>query len=252
MSNAASNDKPPSVVIPQWAQGRPDMGQGGYSAGRFRQAIGQPVAVNFRAPIPIDTEMSVTQTNGGWELRCRSTDGQEQLIMDAVPTADVVSEFATTSVVTPDEAERARANFSATPEDHAAWRCFSCGLHEDSMNMHPGVLEGAEARMASDWTPPEWTVGDDGFVDLAVVWTVLDCAQGFHVGRTPVRRDAVTARYTTDLVSPVEAGRRYAVVAFDGNGSGRWEGRKRVAGANLFDDQGALVASSDSLWIATS
>ena len=241
------------VVIPSWAQGRPEMGQGGYSAGQFQKVIEEPVAVNFRAPIPLETPMSVTRTESGWDLRCPNDDGSDRLIMDAVPTAEVVAEFAVTEAVTPDVAERARANFTATTiEDHAAWRCFSCGLNDDTMKVHPGLLDGETARMASDWTPPDWTAADDGFVDRAVVWTVMDCAQGFHVGRVPERRDAVTARYTAEIVAPIEAGRRYSVVAFDGNGSGQWEGRKRVAGANIFDDEGTLVARSDSLWIATS
>ncbi|MCP5027047.1 MAG: hypothetical protein GY929_12260, partial [Actinomycetia bacterium] len=79
------------IVIPDWAQGRPGMGQGGFSAFRFAAAIGEPVAVNLRAPIPLLTPLNVVRTAAGWAL----LDG-DTLIMDAVPRAEILGQFTST------------------------------------------------------------------------------------------------------------------------------------------------------------
>ncbi len=202
---------PDSVSIPEWAQGRSGMGQGGYSAFHFGRIIGEPAAMNFRAPIPLETTMEVGAV--------------DTVIMDAAPRADGL--------------------------DHDAPLCFSCGTHEESMKVHAGLLDDGSGRFATDWTPPAWIADEAGRVDDAAIWTALDCSQGFYVSRHPADvLPAVTVRYAVEVIGEVWAGEHYAVVAFEGRWSRGWDGRKKGAGACLFDESGELVASSESLWVA--
>ena len=55
-------------------------------------------------------------------------------------------------------------------------------------------------------------------------------------------------RVEAEVYRPVTAGAEYAIVGFDGEGSG-WQGRKRMAAANIVDAEGGLVASAASLWV---
>lgn len=235
----------PMVTIPNWAQGRPGMGQGGYSAACFEAAVGKPLVINFRSPIPIETPMSIGETEEGWALR-----REDVLIMDAVPRDDRRVPFADTEPVGFELAAAGRANFSTEALEHEAPQCFSCGTRDGSMKVQSGLLPDGSGRSGSDWTPPDWTGDDHGRVVDAVVWTVMDCAQGFHIGRRPVDRRGVTVRYSVEVVADVRAGERYAVVAFDGHWEGGWDGRKRGAAANIFDAGGRVVARADSLWVA--
>ncbi|MCP3911348.1 MAG: hypothetical protein GY713_10370 [Actinomycetia bacterium] len=113
------------------------------------------------------------------------------------------------------------------------------------------VLDDGTGRFATDWTPPAWIADETGRVDDAAIWTALDCSQGFYVSRHPADvRPAVTVRYAVEVIGEVWAGEHYAVVAFEGRWSRGWDGRKKGAGACLFDESGELVARSDSLWVA--
>lgn len=228
------------VVIPGWAQGRPGLGQGGYSSARFALALPEPVDVNLRAAIPLDSPMAVVPTDSGWDLR-----RGEATIMQAVRRSTAGPLPRTEPVAVPDAAE-AMSRF-AGHDQHEAPVCFSCGLGEQSMRVWPGRLADGTPRVATRWVPPASVAGDDGVVDEAIVWTVLDCVQGFYVNYVPERHNSLTVRFAAEVVTPVRAGAEYAIVGF-GDGSG-WDGRKRGASANIFDADGNLVAAATSLWV---
>ncbi len=59
-----------SIRIGQRFQGPTGSGQGGWTAHRFAGAIGTPVDVSIRAPIPLDTDLRVVADpdSGGWWL----------------------------------------------------------------------------------------------------------------------------------------------------------------------------------------
>lgn len=231
-----------TVRIPRWAQGRPGFGQGGWSSAQFATAIGEPVTIDLRSGVPLEEDLAVLDVDGGWELRHGDT-----VIMAARPR-DVV--FATVQPVSIAEAVVARSGFDLDADSHNAPDCFSCGVREHTMRMHPGAVPGGEPRVASDWTPPAWVGDDDGVVDEAVVWTVMDCAQGFFVGRIPERRSALTVRYAAEVLAPVRVGQTYAVVAGPGHWPRGWDGRKRGAAAVVLAEDGTVVARADSLWVA--
>jgi hypothetical protein len=231
-----------TVRIPAWAQGRPGFGQGGWSSAQFAAAIGEPVTIDLRSGIPLDTDLTVAETDTGWELR-----HGDAVIMAARPR-DVT--FAAVEPLDVDAAAEARTRFALTEADHNAPDCFSCGVRGRTMHMHPGPVGHGELRVASDWVPPDWIGDATGAVDDAVLWTVMDCAQGFFVGHTLERRSALTVRYAAEVLAPVRVGARYAVIAGPGHWPQGWDGRKRGAAAVVLDEHGSVVARADSLWVA--
>ncbi len=231
-----------SIVIPAWAQGRVGRGQGGFAAYRFASAVGEPVVVSLRAPIPLEVALDVVPAEGGWELRHGAA-----TIMQAA--ARRPGGLPRTDPVAAADAAAAMAGFPGTDGEHEASGCFSCGLGERTMRVWPGLLADGTGRTATRWSPPAWVGGSDGRVDDAMAWTALDCVQGFFVNFSAgTRRNSVTVRFEAEVHRPIVVGGEYAVVGFDGEGGG-WEGRKRMAAANIFDAEGRLVASAASLWV---
>jgi hypothetical protein len=231
-----------TIVIPRWGQGRPGLGQGGYTSSRFQAAIGQPVAISLRAPIPLESEMQIVEVEGGWQLQ-----HNDALVMEATPST---IEFVDTESVTISSATDARSRFPVTAEEHNASSCLSCGFTERTMRVWPGLLADGTGRVATDWTPPEWAGNDAGIVHEHLVWMALDCTCGFYVGHHPERRNALTVRYAVEMLQPIEVGRTYVIVGHDGSWPGGWEGRKRGAASCVFDDAGNVVAHADSFWVS--
>lgn len=231
-----------SIVIPAWAQGRADRGQGGFAAHRFAAAVGEPVRVDLRAPIPLEVPLDVVSTQDGWELRHGAV-----AIMQAAPRPP--GGLPRTEPVAVADAAAAMAGFPGDDAEHEAAGCFSCGLGERTMRVWPGPLADGTGRTATRWSPPVWVDSGDGRVDDAMAWTALDCVQGFFVNfSVGPRRNSLTVRFEAEVYRPVTVGGEYAIVGFDGEGSG-WQGRKRTAAANIFDAEGRLVASAASLWV---
>lgn len=230
-----------TVNVPAWAQGRTGRGQGGYAAACFESAIGRPLSISLRAPIPLSSDLRVIEVPGGWELR----DG-ETVIMRGEPRT---TRWGATEPVTVHAAATARQRFTGHIE-HSAPECVSCGIGEKSMRVWAGVLDDGTNRVASDWVPPPWAADDTGVVHKHFVWMALDCTSGFFVSSTSAGRDAVTAQFAAETLTPLRAGETYVTIGFDGNWEGDWDGRKRGAGAAVFTTDGELVAQADSFWIA--
>lgn len=154
-----------------------------------------------------------------------------------------------TESVTVDAAAAARGRF-AGHDEHAAPECVSCGVGERSMRVWAGALDDGTNRFATDWIPPSWAADEDGVVLKQFIWMALDCTSGFFVSGTSADRNAVTVQFTVETLAPIHAGETYVMVGFDGNWVGGWDGRKRGAGAAIFDASGLLVAQADSFWVA--
>lgn len=237
-----------TLTIPAWAQGRTGLGQGGYTASRFELAVGQPLSIALKAPIPLETPMQVVEVGDhAWELRSGG-----DTIMGAVPSP---MSFARTESVNFADAIVARGRSNANSEDHVAPHCRSCGTDEGSMRIWPGALADGTNRVATDWTPPAWAGDESGVVDVGMVWMALDCTSGFFLGMSAPdadgnTRDAVTVQFAAQIVEPLLVGEQYVSVGFDGHWSGGWDGRKRGAGACVFDSSGQIVAQADSFWLS--
>ena len=246
-----------TLTIPDWAHGRPGMGQGGWGCGSFAAAIGEPVTIALRAPMPLETTLEVIAVEGGWQLV--APDGT--VVMEARPA--LIAAVQTTPVEVA-AATAARNRFDLSPDAHVARTCFSCGVHDDSMQVWPGSLQDGTGRVATVWWPPAERADASGIVDERVVWTVLDCTSGFYVSEPEPgelrqhsepepggaeRRHGVTVQYSVRLFEPVRANEPYVLVGHQGRFDAGWDGRKRGAGASMFDADGHLVAYADSFWV---
>ena len=244
-----SADLDAPLTIGGWFQGPTGQGQGGWTAAKVAERIAEPITVGLRAPIPLDVEMTIVETDAGWECRHGGS-----MILD-------INRWVPDTVVTPpvsvEEAEAARHRFLFGPADHPVPYCFSCGLQHDGMRVHAGPLGEAEGRdgeerFATDWTAPAWADGGDGVVDPAALWAALDCTSAFYVCCHPTIRAAYTASYAVEVFRPVEVGETLALVGFRGDGEPDWDGRKRVGASAAFDSRGLTVARTRSFWVALS
>ena len=231
------------IRIGSWFQGPTGSGQGGWAAHRFTTAIGEPVTVAIRRPIPLEVDMFIVDVDDdNWHLIDPSEPVNPVLIATRWQPA-----FSTTNPVSIDNAADARTRFPLHDE-HPVPVCFSCGLEPDTMRVHSGPLQ--DGRWATDWTVPAWAVNDTGAVDEGALWAAIDCAQAWYAGNAGGRCHAVTAQLAVDVPVALEPGATYALVAWNGTYSQDWDGRKRGAGGAVFASDGTCVAQSSSFWIA--
>ncbi len=230
------------IRLAEWFQGPTGSGQGGWTAQRVEAAVGEPVTVAIKRPIPLDTDMSVVEADDSWHLV--TADEPDEPILIARRWEAHFAETDTISVVT---ARDARTRFPLH-DDHPVPVCFSCGARSDSMKVHSGAL--ADGRWATDWTVPSWAVDASGIVDEGVLWAAIDCAQAWYVGNAGGRRHAVTVQLAVEMLAPLDPGATYALVSWEGSYPRDWDGRKRGAGGAVFADNGTCVARSNSFWLA--
>jgi hypothetical protein len=232
-----------TIVVPAWFQGPTGCGQGGWTAGKVAEAVGTPVTVRLRAPVPLEAGLVVTgSAEAGWRVRHGDHVVLEAQRWDPDPPPG--------RAVPLGAARLARSRFPVAPEDHPVPHCFSCGLQPDGMQVHAGPLGEAPERFATDWTAPAWAARTDGTVDPAALWAALDCTAAWYVCCYPAYRPAVTAQYAVQVARPVTVGERLALVAGHGDRPAGWDGRKREAVSWAFDEAGRTVAAARSLWVA--
>lgn len=220
------------------------MGQGGYTCHRFAEAIGEPVSIALRNPIPLEVDLDVVRHDDRWRLVDPAD--PERVIMEATRWH---GDYAATTPVSVDQASAAREAFPMTAEDHPAPHCLSCGLGERSLRVHAGPL--GDGRWATPVRIPEWSLVD-GQVDYSLLWMAMDCSCGWYISNSSTeRRQAVTVQFAVDTFAPIEPETDYALVSWHGDYEPGWDGRKRGAAAALFDGAGKRVASSRSFWVAT-
>lgn len=191
----------------------------------------------FRSAIPLDTDLDV-DTDGDTTIVTR--DGN--LVLESHPVDALTDPLGTVSM---DQAVAGRAAAEAAGLPDLISPCYSCGTVEGTLRTHPGRVADGET-WAAPITYPDWTA-TDGAVDPAHVWAVIDCAPGYPVAfGNPQPRFAFTGWLSVDVRSSVEPGQPLIVVA----AAEPWDGRKRSARSALWNEDGELVALSESLWIA--
>lgn len=232
-----------SLRIGHRFQGPSGTGQGGWTSALFERTVGEPLTISITRGIPLETDLEVFEVAGGWELH----DDTKRPVMTARPRTEP---FVDTEPVSIDAAADARRRFPAASEVvHPVPDCFSCGPVESSMGVHAGPLDDGTGRFAVDWTVPDWAQ-TGGEVDSALLWTALDCTTAWYVGYSDGRRPAFTVGYAAEVLTPLEPGQRYAVVAWSGDYPVAWDGRKRGGAAAAFDRDGRCVGRARSFWVA--
>ena len=213
-------------------------GNGGYSAGLAATMLEGPVEATLRRPVPLDRPLNADSRDGGVRL----LDG-EDLVLEARETPGFEIDFP--EPVGPAEAREAMGRYRGLDEGPFS-RCFVCGLaREDSFEVFSGRVAGRDV-VASTWTPPAWTAGDDGRARREFVWSVLDCPTFFgayiHVEELPI---SFLGRITARIDSTPVAGEEHVVMSWPLG----LDGRKAEAGVSLLSSGGEVLASARALLI---
>jgi hypothetical protein len=223
-----------SLVIPGRFNGPPGSANGGYTCGLVARLVGADSAeVTLRSPPPLERPLAVDRD--GDEV---SVSDGETLVAEGRPAELKLEPPAPVGLEEAEAASRAGRELWAGP--HPFPTCVVCGPEReegDGFRMFPGALPGREGHFASVWTP-------DG-PQPERVWAALDCPTSAPIANFGAGPPVVLGRLRARLDGEVKPGRPHVVVSWPL----RVDGRKRHAGAALFDADGRLLAISLALWI---
>ena len=225
-----------TIRIPARFNGPLTSANGGYACGAVAEYLDGPAEVSLRAPVPLDTPLTVERDGEG----VRVLDG-ETLVADGAPAPDVGVEVP--GPVGVEEAREASRRYEG-PFEGTFSRCFVCGrTREDSFGVFAGRVEGRDL-MATPWTPPAWAGDASGQVRPEFVWAALDCPASFAAYLHDEDPDiGFLVRLHARLQAPVPVEREHVVVSWPLGG----EGRKREAGSAVLTANGRVLASARGL-----
>jgi hypothetical protein len=160
-----------SVIVAERFNGPLENGNGGYSAGVAAALLEGPVESTLRRPVPLDKPLRAVRDDGAVRLLAG-----EEVIVEARQVPEFEIEIP--DPVAPEVAREAMGRYLGEDEGPFS-RCFVCGRgRADSLGVFAGRVDGRDV-VASTWTPPEWTAGEDGRARPEFVWAVLDCPTFF-------------------------------------------------------------------------
>jgi hypothetical protein len=232
------------VTIEPRFNGPPGSANGGYTCGTLARFVDGPAEVTLRRPPPVGRPLEVERDAGGGAALL----DRGEVVAEARPS-DLPGEAPTP--VDPEAAAWAVQDSPfLDPHAHPFPTCFVCGPGRtpgDGLRIFAGPVPERDV-FAAPWIPAAELAGADGHVCSEFIWAALDCPTSVPVANDPGEPDfrpIVLARLAARLLAPVEPRREHTVVS--------WpieiDGRKRRAGAALFDDRGDLLATSRALWI---
>jgi hypothetical protein len=229
---------PESVSIPSRFNGPLENGNGGYCAGIAAGFLSGPVEASLRRPVPLDTPLEVEREG---DRAVRLLDDGKVVVEARAPVEPDVDPPEPVGV---EEAREAARRYRG-PTDGLFSKCFVCGrTRQDAFGVFAGEVEGRNL-VASPWTPPAWTAGDDGNVRPEFVWSVLDCPTYFAVYLGKELPVSFLARLTARLSGPVRAGEEHVVMAWPLGA----DGRKQLAGSAVLSAGGDPLAAASALMI---
>jgi hypothetical protein len=223
--------------------GPPEVGNGGYVAGRLARHLPGSCEVALRAPAPLEQPLEIRR---GDEGSVELFDG-DTLIARARPSRLQLEAPGPPSFAEASE----RAGSCRALQTHPFPRCFVCGPDRapgDGLRILPGWLPRRQ-QAAAVFVPGEDLAGDDGRVDPVFVWSALDSPSSFPLLEPPESRrlePMVLGRLAVDVREPPRAGERCLVSAWTIG----LEGRRGFAGAALWSERGALLAAGRATWVS--
>lgn len=244
-----------TMTIPRRFRGPPNSGNGGYVCGLLARSIPGAAEVTLRAPPPLETAMDVVETTAGqWELR----QGEAVIATGRQTTLEPVRVVHATF----DEASDASQRTPVKPHEHLLPMCFVCGPERapgDGLRLFAGPLATSSAATPSAKGPPVFAVpwvadptlaASDGLVAPEFVWSALDCPTGYVFFVDPETGGykslpILLGRLSVRIDGRPRPGERCVVTAWE---TGR-EGRRLLADAALFGEQGNLLAVGRAVWI---
>ncbi len=231
-----------SLTITARYNGPPGSANGGYTCGLLAQRVdAEAIEVTLREPPPLERPLEVASGAGRVELR-----DDDRLVAEARPTELLLD---VPDAVPPEELERAEAGgHEHWTAKHPFPTCFVCGPERatgDGLRIFPLELTGRAGMFGARWRPDESLAARDGSVRPEYVWAALDCPTSAPVANFGAGPPIVLARLTARLGCSVCAGELHSIVSWP---LGR-DGRKREAGAALYDSAGRMLCASKALWI---
>lgn len=217
-------------------------GNGGYVGGRLAQVFGGDgaVEITFRAPIPMETALSLHRTNDvlrlmdGDTLVCEARAGSVDHLTPPPPPTDW------------HEVAR-RGETGGSPVDSEFNWCLVCGrgrAEGDGLRVF-GTGGPERGRSLSCYVPHAVHADVSGRIRPEFVWGTLDCPGAWAAQDPDDWRPALTGRMTAKVIEPPKVGERCAVVG--------WrigvDGRKLYSGTALYTEQGRLCALGHCTWI---
>jgi len=245
-----------TIVIPFRFRGPPNSGNGGYVAGaiaeRFEPRLGpandEAIEVTLRAPIPLDTSMTVERRDAD-HLRMLEGDTliaeaeRTTLVLD-VPRAPTFEAALACRDQSPSFYERVNPFIPDGTGFHPV--CACCGADAplgEGLHVYAAPVPGFDG-VAAAWRPHPALAGSNGLLPEAIVWTALDCPGQFAYMAAGIRT-GLLGRMTARMLKPVHAERDLVVIG--------WrlevEGKKHFAGTALYDETGELCAFAQQTWI---
>jgi hypothetical protein len=226
------------VVIPSRFNGPLANGNGGYSAGLAANLLEGPVEATLRRPVPLEAPLEASVGDG----EVRLLDG-EDLILEAREVPGFAIEVPAAVGVA--EARDAMTRYRGSDEGPFS-RCFVCGIaRDDSFGVCAGAVEGREV-VASTWTPPEWTAGEDGRARPEFVWAAMDCPTFFaaYIGVEELPLSFL-GRMTAGVDALPRVGEEHVVFSWPLG----LDGRKAEAGVALARGGGEVLAAGRAMLI---
>jgi hypothetical protein len=229
-----------STIITRRFRGPPDSANGGYACGLLATHAEGAHRVRLHRPPPLDVPVSITRDDAGQLLMHRD----EQLIAAgtaAEPRGDAPAPVSF-------EAARDAASRYRWAVGHPFAGCFVCGPERepgDGLRIFPGPVAGRDV-VAAPWVPDRSVCDPGGLVRAEVVWAALDCPSWFGLLEfEPGTTAGLLGQLTARVLRRPTAGEPCVALGW---ARGR-EGRKLHAGAALFGSDGALIGSSEAVWI---
>lgn len=218
--------------------GPPGYANGGYLCGLIGSALGRTVTVRLNRPVPLETTLDLLPDGEGrWQLQ---QEGQGlALVREATLDLELPSPPRYVDAL---DASLHYIGF----ENHPYPRCFVCGpdrKRHDGLRIFAGRGPGA-AVAAAAWLPDASLGGRDGKVAPEFMSAALDCPGFFAL--TNERPGAwLLGEFTAHVDRCVHVDEPCVVVG--------WpiatEGRKRIVGTAVYDEDGEPCGYARGLWI---
>lgn len=217
-------------------QGSTGIAQGGYLAGLVSELLGLDISVSFHRPAPVDEKLHLSTEEGTYKLL-----GSTGLVLEA---RDLRKAPDPSPPVSWRRAVEARSSVARDPfaRDRA---CFMCGDHSESLGIQAGPVNQSQIS-ATPVVFPDWTA-TDGIVAARFLWAALDCPAGWSVSLDSRDLSAVTGGLSAMMFAPINPGVPLVVTAVPEK---HWTGRTRRAHSAIYDSNGKLIASAESIWVA--
>lgn len=226
-----------SVTIERRFNGPWRFANGGYSAGRFAEAVGgSPARVVLRSPVPLQRRIDLVADGEGAAVAVV----RRRVIAEVSALGDEVLDLPPV-IPSRASAELAMHNHPFVGVRHALSGCFACSpSRPDGLGIVPGPVLGDRDILASVFRVP-----GTGSIASEFVWAALDCTSYPAQAMREVRL-CLLGTIAVRQLRAIEGGEELVVVGWT-KGS---RARTYRTGSALVDERGAIAAVAESVWVA--